>query len=361
MNLEAKIKERKNSLSFVTTNKAIKLGEHTIPIGTDLPVEEKDMIKVAVEKVDFELAKIFRNMCLIIGLDKEFPLFDEYKGLLEKSLKSPYDYALSLGFSSTEKGEQIDALSFFKAAQLFDDNYFVNFNIGRVYYLLYEQGMKEALSLARYYLLASYNMEEKPESAYLLAITNYNLASYQRAHEFALSALRLDLDGKMKDEILEYMPMLEDKVYYERGYKAIINGRYQEGLEALSAISDQGEDNWRVQFFTGVAYRAMAQYQNAVLHLNKARDLNPAVADIYAELANSLLSLGDIQVAKDELVEGLKLFPTDISLILNMAVAEIYDGKFDLAEKFLEQARKLEPEHSDISTVEVILSEQKRG
>ncbi len=358
MSIDKKINERKNEMYFIALNKDITLAGEIIHKGLDLPVDDGALKRAAAAGEDFDFAAILRNMCLMLGLDADFELNENYMAIMQHMIASPYQYALSLGVESARHKRYIDAIAFFKAAQQFNDAPFESyFHLGRLYYEMSHSDSyaDEALKLAEAAFLAADDIKASGDVDYFLCIIYYNLKSYQSAHAYAMKALSGDIDQALKQDLIDKMTSIEDRMYYERGYTAIINGRYQEGLEQLLSISEEGEDDFRVQFFIGVGYRAQGMYQKAIMHLNKSRDLNPARAEVYTELGNCLMSIGDMQSAKDEFAEGIKLFPLDVDLLLSMALASYYTGDKPLAERFYARAQDLDSEHENLEQIKAVL------
>ncbi len=359
MQLDALFKKRLAQFFFITTNKAIKLANFTISKGTDLPVTDTAISEIAKDDNGFNFKQIIANICLVIGLDNAFTHRADYIAIVKQAVKQPEQYCLATGVEAVKHKHWVDAIGYFKAALVFNHESFdAHYHLGRVYYQMYT-----ANDTARVLLKPAYNafnqakqIENKAEIEYYLTYVCFHRQAFSEAFQHAQAALQNGLSGDLKDDIINNIAIFEDRAKYETGYHQVLAGRYQEGLETLLSISEQGQDDWRVQFFIGLAYRSSGQTSSAIQHFNKARDLNPTNADVYNDLGVSYMMIADFKSAKQTFSEGLHKQPTNVDLLCNMGIAQIQTNQFALAKKFLLKAQQLQPDNAAVSAALAELS-----
>ncbi len=362
MNIENLYKKRLAQFFFITTNKAITVAGYNLKEGIDLPVTDVAISEIAQQDNGFNFNEIISNMCLVIGLDSTFLHRNDYISIIKKVTKQPEQYCLAKGVTAVTHKNWVDAIGFFKAAVFFNnDSYDAYFHLGRVYYQLYcdQETAKQFLKLAYHALIDAKQIDAKPEVDYYLTYVCFHRKAFREAFQLAQKALQNGLSGELKDDLIANISIFEDRAKYEAGYQQVLVGRYQEGLETLLCISEQGQDDWRVQFFIGLAYRSMGQASSAILHYNKARDLNPTNADVYNELGVTYMMIADFKRAKDTFSDGLHKFPKQVDLLCNMGIAQINTKEFKLARKFLLYAKQLQPDHAAVDAALTELPSEK--
>lgn len=86
------------------------------------------------------------------------------------------------------------------------------------------------------------------------------------------------------------------------------------------------------------------EYTRAVEILRRALSLNPAMSDARRDLAMSLFELGDMEAAKGELLDTLRLQPSDVgSLVVLGNIYFRHEKDPKAAEKFFSRALELKP------------------
>ncbi len=352
MDIKTLFDEKKEQLYFIELNKDITLGGKVFKKGLDLPVD-KDVLQNTVAKSDdFDFKKILRDMCLLIGLDATFVHRDVYIDIAKHLLKNPYEYCMHLGVVSSQKNRPVDALCFFKAGLAFNetaiDSYY---NMGKVYYSLatQQEPVQGAMALSESAFKKAREIENKPEIDYYMAYVAYSGERYSEAFDYAKKALSANLPEEYSADLIEKMPLFEDKTKYQLGYQYVLDGRYQEALEALLTISVAHEDDWRVQFFIGLAFRGEQRYQDAIMRFKKARDLNMAEDRIYNELGITYMLMAEFNSAKEVFMEGLSLKPLNAEMLCNLAIVHLELDEKKLAKKFIEEAYKIAPDDQIIN------------
>ena len=351
MSIQQFFDDKKAALFFIELNKDIQVGQVTLPKGLDLPVDQNSIHQVAdAQSEGFDLAEIVKDMCMIIGLDPDFKHAPTYRLLLNQLVSSPFGYCMHLGIEASEGNEFLDALLYFRAAQTIEQHIDVYYNLGKAYYALShdETYSREALKLAESSFNQALQIENKAEIYYYLTFVAYQTQRYQMALNYAKTALSNGLIEVYAQDLVSKMSKIEDKAQFEMGYQFVLDERYQEGLERLEMISDEGEDDWRVQFFKGLAYRGMNMMLEAIQELLKAKALNPSEDRILNELGIVAMLSGDLDAAKLYFMEGLSFKPLNAEILCNLAILHIELDAIELATKFLSEAFAIDPEDAII-------------
>ncbi len=352
MSIAKQIEKRLAQFFFITTNKDITLTGYLLKRGTDLPITDSAVSDLAQGDSGFDFQAIIANICLIIGLDENFAHREVYIGIVGGVVKQPTQYCLARGVAAANGKHWIDAIGYFKAAAVFaSDNFDAHYHLGRIYYQMYSEKAadKTVLKLASDELKRAELIDFRPEVAYFLSYVCFHLQAFTEAFRYAQAALKRGLTGELKDDLLINITIFEDRAKYQIGYRHILARRYQEGLEALAAVSSDGQEDWRVQFFSGVAQRSLGQLPSAVQCFAKACDLNPENGDCYNDLGICYLMMGDFERAKAAFSDGLYKHPDNVDLLCNMGIAHIQMAQFELAAKFLERAAQLAPDSAAVT------------
>ncbi len=361
MRLDNLLKNRLSQFFFITTNKNIEFANYCLKKGIDLPVSDVAVNEIVRRDNGFDFKQIIANICLVIGLDNTFKHRVKYIDIVNQIVKQPEQYCLAHGIEAVKHKNWVDAIGYFKAALIFNEASFdANYHLGRVYYQMFsEQASAKVLLKHAYHALhEAKKIENRAEIDYYLTYVCFHRQAFREAFQCAQAALQNGLSGDLKDDLIANVSIFEDRAKYETGYHQILVERYQEGLETLLSISEQGQDDWRVQFFIGLAYRSVGQVILAIQHYNKARDLNPTKAEIYNDLGVSYMMVGDYKSAKNTFSDGLHKQPTHVELLCNMGIAQINTKQYELAEKFLLKAQQLQPDNASVIAA---LAELKSG
>ena len=343
MTLQQRIDAKKHQLFFIELNKDVVLGDKTFSKGLDLPVDPDAIKEMVTENKDhFNFKEMLRDMCLIIGLDPEFNHYSTYRQMVAAAISNPYSFCMSLGVANSTRGLWIEALAFFKAALVFDDQFDPHYHLGRVHYAMVIGNEKTdgALAMARHYFELANQVEHRAEVDYYLTFILHLEERHIEALKMAQEAIKGDLEESLSLDLLGKMAVLEDRATYQMGVDFIMDERFQEGLEALLSLSENTLDDWRVQFFIGLGYRGIFQLHQSLQHLLRAKALNPAEDRILNELGVVAMMLEDYKGAKAFFEEGLKIKPLSSDLLCNMGILLIESGDWTLAEKFVDEALK---------------------
>lgn len=186
-----------------------------------------------------------------------------------------------------------------------------------------ERLIAQSLENAHSKYMDLYHLYKRAQSLYYLSIISFNQKNYLAAYNNAIRALREKLEPELKEDLLSFMPKISDFMHLEQAQKFVQTHQFFDALEELESIGESLEDRFEYHFYLALCRRRVGQRNNVSHHLKRAYVLNPAHADLYAEIAANMIYEGDLEGAKKSITEGLKLDPNSYNLTAIMA--DYYD------------------------------------
>ena len=93
----------------------------------------------------------------------------------------------------------------------------------------------------------------------------------------------------------------------------------------------------------GIALIQDGQPQEAIPHLKRVLEANPANASVHNNLASAYAQVGDRQRAADHFSETIKLAPGHLGATLNLGELNLEGGELDVAEAYFNRALQIQP------------------
>lgn len=168
-----------------------------------------------------------------------------------------------------------------------------------------------------------YHMYKNSQALYYLAILSFNQKNYTAAYNNAIQAIRAGLKSDLKEHLMEILPKISDFMYLEKAISLAKRMQYFEALELLESIGETLENSFDYHYYMAFCRRRAGQHNNVEHHLKRAYVINPASAELYAEIAASMMAEGDLEGAKKAIAEGLKIDSNSYELTCTMV--EYYD------------------------------------
>ncbi|MDR2296070.1 MAG: tetratricopeptide repeat protein, partial [Clostridiales Family XIII bacterium] len=126
-----------------------------------------------------------------------------------------------------------------------------------------------------------------PMAYYYLGYAYLNMGLYQKALLTWNGYLDHSTHPKDRREIKERIRQLADPLEIERGYNAVLAGRFAEGIAALEPyLSSRYGDWWPLYYYLGAAYAGKERGAEAVDMFKRALRLNPSHVESMKELAD---------------------------------------------------------------------------
>jgi len=128
--------------------------------------------------------------------------------------------------------------------------------------------------------------------------------------------------------------------------------KYPESLEAFAAVLRQGPKNIDAWIGKGRVYSFQTRWRESLEAFNAALALKPTDREALTGKAQALLWSGDTRAARGLLDRLYDENPKDTTVLLSLASAENSSGRPDKALTLLDRAASLEPQNSDVRTLQ---------
>ena len=126
----------------------------------------------------------------------------------------------------------------------------------------------------------------------------------------------------------------------------------QRALDALEILEKTSSPRAQVLFLRGQALRLMERYEEALIPLQQAADLDPGDTHIQLALGWCYKRCDQIEQAIEALEDALACEPDDAILHYNLACYWSLAGNADLAVEYLSQAFQLDPSYRALVAAE---------
>ncbi len=346
-----------------------------------IPIMTGHMVDKVVngDEADIKIASILEGMVHILGIDCNFVHRDFYLKFMRRADVNFYKRIYSDAVYLADNYKYMDALIRFRTAIIFIEEFVdadskqyhimedIFYDCGRLCELiarkfsdiesntlkqddnkndnsgLNKMEVFEIMSLYYFNQVLSLN-ENHGLAQYHMGFHYYKNRDYFMAKKMWVEALESKkLEENQKSDILKKLRIVEDEIIYEKGYKAIIEGFEDEGLEHLLPLLDEYPDWWNLYFFIGLAYRKKQMFVEATEYFKKVLTLNTGHIDSMNEIAICYMSAGDVKMAEKYLKEAIRLNPINHEIICNMGILELHKGNKAMAETHINKALEIEP------------------
>jgi tetratricopeptide (TPR) repeat protein len=180
---------------------------------------------------------------------------------------------------------------------------------------------------------------------YKLGYYYKQINQYLNAKAYWDKFIELDDNDVRKQEIRDQLEELEYYIKFEEGYKLVLKGYVEEGLDILLPLLDVFKNWWKLFFVIGVGFRQKQEFEVAKRYFKNVVEINPSQVDAINELAVCEMSTGDYENALKYIDEGLKSNPKSYELYTNRAAANIYLKDLESAEQDVLKALDIEPDN----------------
>ena len=135
--------------------------------------------------------------------------------------------------------------------------------------------------------------------------------------------------------------------YWIRGRYYRNTGEFQKAIIDLTKAIDMNPNNVLAYRYLGSTYFFNRDYINAVVNLKKAEKLERGneLTQLYSDIGQVYVSIGEFQKAEKYYKESLKLQPNFIEGYRNLIWAYIRQGEFEIAYNYAEKLLSLYPDN----------------
>jgi len=364
LNIDEKIEEilekMKDEVSFIEIKAGTKINinkkDISLKEATSFPIfidEVIDDIKKEEDFKGFKNKNIIQGMLFIIGVDPKFKYKDKYLNLLEKSGIKPEAYLIKL---TNREDISVDKKIVFSNAlmnigEIDHKKYFIYGNVLEMKGTkLFENNEPHTAEAYMEKAVSYYNkaLDKNPEFSlayYKLGYYYRHINQYLNAKAYWDKFIEYDDNDVRKQEVRDQLEELDYFLQFEEGYKLVLKGYVEKGLDKLLPLLDIFPKWWKLFFIIGVAFRQKQEYEIAKKYFKNVIELNSAQVEAVNELAVCEISTGNYQEAKKYLDEGIKTNPNSHELYTNRAASNVYLKDIKAAEIDVEKALSIEPEN----------------
>lgn len=274
-------------------------GIKDIMTGVPVPIRKSELGSIST-------LSIARNMAFVIGCDPTFQYKENYIAYILRAFDRRFAEGLIADGveHAAEKDYEYACIQFRAAMQIDPENADAYYCYGRACKDAYEMGEEEEL-VGRFkaesleaFEIATLKNPQLAEAFYFLGYGYVNLGLYIKAKLTWEEFMKLSVDEELKKEIAQRLEQLEQPVEIEKGYNMVLAGRYEEGIEALSAYTEgRYKDWWPLWYYLGAAYAALQSDNEAVASFLQVLRYSPSNAEAMEELVKLYERLGDKEMA----------------------------------------------------------------
>ncbi|MDR2132602.1 MAG: tetratricopeptide repeat protein [Clostridiales Family XIII bacterium] len=282
-----------------------------------IPLREEDLAAFR-SREGLPLARIGENMARVLGASPSFPHAGAYVEFLRRVSGGAAAARLVREAKDIAEREAYDeACLRFRAALCLEPQELAAMygyaRVCRAIYLAAEDGERVGLFKAEaleYFELTTEAHPRFPQAHYYLGYAYLNMGLYQKARLSWNRYLEHSSHPADRREIKERMRRLADPLEIERGYNAVLAGRFAEGLAALEPyLESKYNDWWPLYYYLGVAYISLDRRDEAVDMFKRGLKLNPTHVESMKELADIYEIDGEAELSakyrnKAALIEG---------------------------------------------------------
>lgn len=261
-------------------------------------------VPIPLRKEDYEAFKggeglkaqhIAENMAWVMGIDPKFQYTSKYVEFMGRF----FNYKLAEGLlkegrDAAEKEDFDNAAIHFRAALILRPDYLhAMYSYARVCRELYSRG-KDNDYIGRfkresteYFELLTQIHPRFAQAYYYLGYDYLNLGLYQKAAFVWKEYVKKSNNPKDRREIKKRLSQLEQPLIIEKGYNAVLAGRWQEGMDLLEPfLSTSFKDWWPLHYYLGVAYERTGRKSDAVGSFKRVLGINGSHVESMQELAD---------------------------------------------------------------------------
>jgi tetratricopeptide (TPR) repeat protein len=288
----------------------LKRGDILFMRGVPVPLREED-VSAFRSRAGLSVAHIGENMACVLGASPSFPHAGSYIEFLRRGMGGQAAAGLVREAKSAAEREMYDeACIRFRAALCLSPQALAAMygyaRVCRAMYLAGGENEKDSEYVGRfkaealeYFELTAETHPRFPQAHYYLGYAYLNMGLYQKAHLTWERYLKHSSHPKDRREIKERMRQIADPIEIERGYNAVLAGRFAEGLAALEPyLQSKYNDWWPLYYYLGVARISLDRRDEAVDMFRRCLLLNPSHVESMKELADIYETDGETELSE---------------------------------------------------------------
>ena len=269
--------------------------------GVQIPLREED--REAFKKPDGLKSNIIaENMARVLGIDPKFKHREVYVSFIEFLFgQKAVDNMTRKAKDHADREDYEDSCIYFRAALVIKFNDLpAMYGYARILRQLYTDSDKEdyignmKAECLHYFELTTEFYPRFDMAWYYLGYMYLNMGLYVKAKLVWDHYLKFGRVSKDRREISKRLSQLKDPIEIEKGYNAVLSGRWSKGLDILEPYKDSRfNDWWPLWYYLGVAYSRTERPDEAEDSFKKALKLSPRHIETMEELVEIYEGRGD--------------------------------------------------------------------
>lgn len=340
-----------------------------------IPIFQEDIIKEVKRQRETSLLdqeSILRGIITIYALDKSFPYWEVYEGLLKDLSGEMAEYLRVKSKQSLQKEDYDWAYIYGKALYMLgdkiDDLYYLTLIIEEIYNRIWkeeretQEGQEKLKNLLNTIEGNYLEIIEKVPDHSLALERMGNIYSTKGQYIKARLYYEKGLQGGGQEEVLqgirEKILEIENHAYLEAAESYMVYNRFEEALEQLEQIKEHGFYPDKVHHKKGMAHYGLGDYEEAVRYLLKAHDYGKENVEILNDLAVAQAGMGLLEDAIKSLGKAIELDPQNRASFYNRGIL-FY--QLDKSEEALEDFKEVYKLEADPNILELIGKLEEKG
>lgn len=136
----------------------------------------------------------------------------------------------------------------------------------------------------------------------------FRMKNYSTAYSYATKSLKLANDKDLKEYLLKNIQYMEDMKLLEEGINAYNDSLYYDCINSLEVLQEDFKNqSYEANYYLASAKRKVGQINSGYENLKIAKELNDFDVNIYVEIASYAIIFNDYNLAKNAIIEGLKI------------------------------------------------------
>lgn len=266
--------------------------------GVPIPLKKDDLVQFKGGE-ELKIPLVVENMAWIMGINPKFAHVKHYLEFMGRCSDNKIVDALVQKGRDAAREKQYDhaAIHFRAALCISPANLSAMNGYAEVCRELYLESNDEEIigrykaEAMEYFELVTLLHPQYAQAYYYLGYAYLNMGLYVKAKLTWEQFLEKSDNEEDNGEIQERLRQLEHPVQIERGYNAVLSGRYEEGIQRMEPyLKSRFKEWWPMSYYLGIAYLRTDHFEDAAESFKRVLAIHPShvesmeeLADIYAQ------------------------------------------------------------------------------
>lgn len=300
---------------------------------------------------DLSLSWIVEGMFLTLGVDSNFKYNKDYLKIL-KIIEESEKIIKAIIAENVKKKEYLEAFCLLKGLVTLNNSeeyYEKLLSIGEKLTELDKDFAQQQITVVE---LAKKDFLNSPIAYYYEALVLYSLEKNSEAY-VALNEY-VNKGGEKTSQVTSLLNVLKEDIDYKKGME-LLDEEPKEALKKLLPILENNSDDAILNFYIGLAYRKLENYEKAIFYLNESISLDSSIVEVINEMGINYACLGDYQNAIKYLRKAFEA-TRDVEVCTNIVISYMNMGDLDNAKLHLEIAEKINKDDEIVKQLKEVLN-----